>query len=378
MPDSSICNWWYIKRSSGVITLVPRGPWRLSNLKRIARYFHRPLAERSERVVIDGSEISELDTAGALLMFEIVKGAEGDFKEIALINFNEQHANLAELVKERLALHEGSAPPKPLTMIEQIGQKTVLIGFGLKQLASFIGEALIAAWEAVRSPRKFRTRELVVQLERVFVDAIPIVCLVTLLIGIVVSYLFAMQLIKYGANIFVVDGVVLAMCRELSPIVVAITLAGRSGSAFTAQIGTMKINQEIDALVTMGLSPMHVLVIPRTLALIIALPLLSFVGDIVGCLGGLAISHWYVGITPSSFFERINTYFPYKSFYFGLMKAPVFAAFIAIIGCQMGLAVENNARSVGLHTTSTVVQSIVSVIIIDAIFAVLFAHAGYY
>ncbi len=378
MSDLTQNVWWYVRRTPEEVTLVPRGAWRLSNLLRIKNRLSATLVQAGERVRIEGAEISELDTAGALLMFQLAVGENGNFRNIALSGFNSQHLNIATIVRERWRHGDVGAVPPPLNIIQKLGKATITVGLGLLDLLAFLGEAFVAAWEVISNPRRLRVREFVVQLELVFVDAIPIVCLVTALIGIVLAYLFAMQLVKYGANIFIVDGVVLAMCRELSPVIVAITLAGRSGSAFTAQIGTMKINQEIDAMVTTGLSPMHVLVMPRVVALIIALPLLSFIGDVVGTLGGLAISHWYVGLSGATFFDRIQSNFPYKSFYFGLFKAPVFAAFIAVIGCQMGLAVENNARSVGLNTTSTVVQGIVAVIILDAMFAVLFAQAGFY
>ena len=378
MSDSASNVWWYVRRTPEGVTLVPRGAWRLSNLTRIARRIEAPLAQSGERVRIDGAAVEELDTAGALLMFQLAAGDKGNFREIALGGFSPRHQSIAELVRGRWRPERSAGLPPPYTLLEKLGAGASAAGRTARDLLAFLGEAHTSLWEILLNPRKLRFRELVVQLELVCIDAIPIVCLVTALIGIVVAYLFAMQLVKYGANIFIVDGVVLAMCRELSPIVVAITLAGRSGSAFTAQIGTMKINQEIDAMITTGLAPMQVLVIPRIIALVVALPLLAFIGDVVGTLGGLVISHWYVGLDGSVFFDRIQSNFPYKSFYFGLMKAPVFASFIAVIGCRMGLAVENNARSVGINTTSTVVQSIVSVIIIDALFAVLFAHAGFY
>jgi len=385
MAESASCDWWYIKRSPAGGTLYPRGAWQLRNITQILRFAKEPLTTSHNPLKIDGSELSALDTAGAMLMFELAaggKGIEGAEPNLVcaleLNGFRENHAHIASLVKERWCAHEPSKPVRGYSQVEKIGQETFAIAKGMQDLVAFIGETLVALFSLIFKPKRFRVREFFVQLEAVCVDAIPIVCLVTALIGVVIAYLFAMQLVKYGANIFVVDGVVLAMARELSPIIVAITLAGRSGSAFTAQIGTMKINQEIDAMQTSGLSPMQVLVLPRIAALIVALPILTFVGDIVGSLGGLFVSKWYVGIGASAFFDRVQANFPYKSFYLGLLKAPVFAAFIAVIGCQMGLAVENNARSVGLNTTSTVVQSIVWIIILDALFAVLFANAGYY
>ena len=214
------------------------------------------------------------------------------------------------------------------------------------------------------------------QLESGCIDAIPIVALVTFLIGIVISYLFGAQIEKYGGNIFIVDAAALAMCRELSPILVAIIVAGRSGSAFTAQIGTMKLNEEIDAMVTLGLSPMQVLVLPRVFALMLAMPLLVFVGDVVGICGSMLIADLRLGVTGVTFLERLQVVLPERAVYVGLGKAPVFAMFIAIIGCHLGMTVENNARSVGESTTATVVRSIVAVILLNAVFAIMFMEWG--
>jgi phospholipid/cholesterol/gamma-HCH transport system permease protein len=199
---------------------------------------------------------------------------------------------------------------------------------------------------------------------------------VTFLIGIVVAYLFATQLEKYGANIIIVDSVALAMGRELSPLIVATVVAGRSGSAFTAQLGSMILTQEIDALETMGLRTLDVLIIPRILALMFALPFLVFVGDLVSLYGSSLVASNLLQITTSSYLERLSMIQP-RHFISGIIKAPFFALFIAMISCRMGLNAERNARSVGLNTTSTVVQSIVAVIIIDAIFAVFYMEIQY-
>jgi phospholipid/cholesterol/gamma-HCH transport system permease protein len=220
-------------------------------------------------------------------------------------------------------------------------------------------------------PAAFRPRELGSQLRQVCVSAIPVVVLVTFLIGTIVAYLLGQQAEKFGANIFVVDGVVLGMVREFAPIIVATIVAGRSGAAFTAQLGTMKLNQEIDAIRTLGLSAEQVLVVPRVLALMIALPLLVFAGDVAGIAGAMTVADLMLGITPTTFLERMQSALTERHYLIGLAKAPVFALVIAVIGCRMGLDVSRDTRSIGLHTTSTVVQCIVAVILLDALFAVL-------
>jgi phospholipid/cholesterol/gamma-HCH transport system permease protein len=208
------------------------------------------------------------------------------------------------------------------------------------------------------------------------VDAIPIVMLVTFLIGVVFAYLLGVQAQRYGATIFVVDGVGLAICRELSPILVAVIVAGRSGAAFTAQIGSMKVQEEIDAISTLGLSPIQVLVIPRLIALAVGLPMLVFVGDLAGIGGGLLISTAQLGISIPAFVSRLHATLDLSAVVIGMAKAPVFAVFIAMIACQMGMSVARDARSVGEHTTSTVVQSIVWVIVLDAAFAIVLQWLG--
>jgi phospholipid/cholesterol/gamma-HCH transport system permease protein len=228
----------------------------------------------------------------------------------------------------------------------------------------------------IRRPKLFRVKETASQFETICIDAIPIVALVTSLIGVVFAYLLGLQAQRYGANIFVVDGVGLAICRELSPLLVAVIVAGRSGAAFTAHIGTMKVQEEIDAISTLGLSPIQVLVIPRLVAITIALPLLVFVGDVTGIAGGMLVGAWQLDISAATFLDRLHSVLPMSALTVGLVKAPVFAAFIAMVACRMGMLVARDARSVGINTTSTVVQSIVWVILLDAVFAVVFERLG--
>lgn len=324
---------------------------------------------------IDGGGITGLDTAGAMVILKSA-GATPPATEVTLTNFAPNHRKVIELVLERFRPMAYPEAHPSLPFVQEVGKSTLEVSDKVQGFLSFFGEAALALLRLIREPRLLRTRELFVQLERVCVYAVPIVSLVTFLIGVVVAYLSATQLQKYGANIFLVDGVGLTMARELSPVLVAIIVAGRSGSAFTAQIGAMKINEEIDALQALGLSPMQVLVLPRLFALVIAMPLLTFVGDIIGIAGGALIANNTLGITPTTFYERLQTVLPLRSYLVGIGKAPVFAIVIALIGCRMGLKVQNTATSVGINTTSTVVQSIVAVILLDAAFAVVFQKLG--
>lgn len=244
----------------------------------------------------------------------------------------------------------------------------------VKSIYSFvkkIGREIILS---LKNPKSFRYKETITQIDQSGFFAIGIVCLVTFLIGIVVAYLMGNQLQSYGANIFVVDGVAIAMCRELSPILVSIVVAGRSGSAFAAQLGSMKLNQEIDALEAIGLRPIQMLVIPRILGLMICLPLLVILGDISGILGGMLISNFHLDVSYANFIDRLNIVLKPRQILVGLIKAPIFALFIAAIGCKLGLESAPNAVSIGNNTTRTVVQSIVSVILINAAAAIIFTQ----
>jgi phospholipid/cholesterol/gamma-HCH transport system permease protein len=288
--------------------------------------------------------------------------------------FEERHVRLLKLVHERMKCPPVAARSVHLGLVQRVGAAAVGIGRLIGSHTGFVGALAIEALGAASRPRRFRLRETVSQFEAVGLDAIPIVSLVTFLIGVVFAYLLGQQALRYGANIFVVDGVGLAMCRELSPLLAAIIVAGRSGAAFTAQIGTMKVQEEIDAIATLGLSPLQVLVIPRLVAITVALPLLVFIGDVSGIAGGMLVAGWQLELPPQTFIDRLRDVLPLSALVVGLVKAPVFAVFIAVIACRMGMLVQRDARSVGVNTTSTVVQSVVCVIIIDAIFAVALQH----
>ncbi|MCB0310508.1 MAG: ABC transporter permease, partial [Bdellovibrionales bacterium] len=328
-------------------------------------------------VFIDGAGLQEIDSAGAMHLVKTLSLSGGSINQARLINFSSEQEALIRLVAERLEDATDLPKAKKFSVLARVGRSGVSAIAAVLGILNFLGFAAIGFFELLKSPQKFRYRETVAQLEAACVSAIGIVALVTFLIGIVVAYLYASQMEKYGANIFIVEAVSIAMCRELSPIIVAIIVAGRSGSSFTAQIGTMKLNEEIDAIQTLGLSSLQVLVIPRVIALMIAMPLLVFVGNVAGIGGGMAIAEMYADINLATFLERMQDKLALKHLVIGLMKAPIFAAFIAVIGCKMGLTAENNARSVGLNTTATVVQSIVSVILLDAFFAIITVELGY-
>ena len=351
---------------NGAAVLYLGGGWRVADSERIADDVARLALAPDATIVLDGSRLAQMDTSAAFtLMSRLPANARFSVRAMGA-----DETRLIELVRSSMRAEPVRAQLKRPGLVQKIGEALVDTAAKLGGHTAFIGEVAVQLLAILRRPSLFRFKETVAQFQSVTVEAVPIVMLVTFLIGVVFAYLLGVQAQRYGATIFVVDGVGLAICRELSPILVAVIVAGRSGAAFTAQIGSMKVQEETDAISTLGLSPIQVLVIPRLVAIVVGLPLLVFVGDLAGVGGGVLIGALQLGISPQSFVSRLHAVLPLSALVIGIAKAPAFAAFIAMIACRMGMSVARDARSVGEHTTSTVVQSIVWVIVLDAIFAV--------
>jgi len=363
-----------LDRDGDRLVLALHGEWRLARLAALQAAFDAlpPDALTRGAVCLDGRGLAEIDTAGALLLWRGVQAAGAAPEHCALEAFDPRHARILDLVRERLPQTGTRAPARRPNVLAQLGMQSEALARLVVGHVAFLGLTLSEIARAVVRPSVLRRRELMAQFRQVCVNAIPVIVLVTFLIGTIIAYLLGLQAEQYGANIFVVDGVALGMVREFSPIIVATIVAGRSGAAFTAQLGTMRLTEETDAIRTLGLSPEQVLVVPRVLALVVSLPLLVFVGDLAGLLGAVVVSNLMLDITPATFVDRLHAALEARHYVIGLAKAPVFALFIAVIGCRMGVAVSRDTRSIGIHTTSTVVQSIVVVILLDALFAVLF------
>ncbi len=364
------------KLENGASVLYLSGAWRLANLAAISDTLRALDLKAGGRYLLDGSRLEALDTAAGFTLFRHLNLLGCTEALVSARGFDPRHARLLKLVHERMKCPPAAARSMHLGLVQRVGAAAIGLGRLLKSHTAFVGAVALEVFDLIPRPRRLRLRETMSQFESAGLDAIPIVALVTFLIGVVFAYLLGQQALRYGANIFVVDGVGLAVCRELSPLLAAVIVAGRSGAAFAAQIGTMKVQEEIDAISTLGLSPLQVLVIPRLIALVVALPLLVFVGDAAGIAGGMLVAAWQLEIAPQSFLDRLHDVLPLRSVLVGLAKAPVFAAFIAVIACRMGMLVARDARSVGVNTTSTVVQSIVWVIVLDAVFAVAFQRLG--
>jgi phospholipid/cholesterol/gamma-HCH transport system permease protein len=326
-----------------------------------------------ETRAVDASAVKQLDTAGALEILELAGGSADSNIKTA----NKAHADIFEVVKKNM----GETPPELHVnwfahWLEEVGRNTVNLYHQGINLCEFFGEILFVFVEACIEPRRFRISAVVRQMYEVWVRALVIVGVLCFLIGVVIAYQGVQQLKQFGAETFTVEAVGIGMFRELGVLLTAIIVAGRSGSAFTAQIGTMQVNLEVDAMRTMGLNPVEWLVLPRIVALVISMPLLAFWGDMTGLLGGAVACTFYLDFTFVQFFERLRDTVGPWHFYTGMIKAPVFGAVIATIGCFEGLQVHGSAESVGQLTTRSVVESIFCVIVLDAVFSIIFLLAN--
>jgi phospholipid/cholesterol/gamma-HCH transport system permease protein len=347
------------------------GHWGLADLMRIEAELDGLRLTAAPTLRIDGHHLGRIDTSGAMLLWQRLHAWGVAPANLHWSGFTPRQQALLELVQDKLASTD-AGPAVQESWLHRLGRQGADYAAAAGDMLAFIGQLGIAAFDWLRHPGRIRLRELFVQFEAVGVASLPIVALMTFLIGVVFTYLLGIQVEKYGANIFIVDGVSLAVTRELGPLLTALLVAGRSGAAFTAQIGAMKVTEEIDAIRTLGLSPIQVLVLPRLLAIVISLPLLTFAADVAGILGAALVSAQQLDITPYTFFARLQDVLPLYTVGLGLAKAPVFAVAIAIIACHNGFSVTRDARSVGLHTTTTVVRSLVAVILIDALFSIAF------
>jgi phospholipid/cholesterol/gamma-HCH transport system permease protein len=329
-----------------------------------------------ESVTVDGDGLTGLDTAGALLIHRLLERLEGEGSGVQLIGLDERRAALLRRVAERVAPGaEGLlAPPVPPPLdLERIGRLAADMARDGIGMLSFGGETSLAFLRGLAHPARFRWRQMLVVVELDGVRAMPVLGMLSFLLGVVIAYQSGVQLRLYGGNLYVVDLVCITVLRELGPLMTAIVVAGRSGSAYTAQIGTMKVTEEIDALRSIGVSPLDLLVVPKILGLVIALPLLTVFADVSAIGGGMVMSALMLDLSPETFMRRIPEAVTINSLMTGVAKAPVFAAVIAAVGCYQGFQVRGGADSVGRHTTTSVVQAIVLVIIVDAAFSILYS-----
>ncbi|HUW51068.1 MAG TPA: MlaE family lipid ABC transporter permease subunit [Sulfuricella sp.] len=348
------------------------GTWILRDSRLLEKCLERLSMPQPGPVTVDCSSVNDLDTAGAWLIFRTIRQLEAMGCTVSTRGLRREHGALLDLIRIH-AVEEGRAVEEQRGFLERTGRKVWLHLEQLLGILSFLGETSLATWRCLMQPSRIRWRAILFNLQVAGFNALPIVGLLAFLIGVVIAYQGAEQLARYGANIFVADLVGLSILREMAPLLTAIIVAGRSGSAYAAQIGTMKVTEEIDALQTIGVSPMDLLVLPKMVALIIALPLLTVYADILGVFGGMIMAQSQLNISFVEFLDRFGDSIQVSSFLVGVGKAPVFAAIIALVGCFQGFRVSGSSESVGRQTTVSVVQAIFLVIVFDALFSVIFS-----
>jgi phospholipid/cholesterol/gamma-HCH transport system permease protein len=329
-------------------------------------------------VTLDLSKAGAMDTAGAWLIVTLRRRLAAEGVETRLEGASDKQALILETVDK--ALPE-EAPPAPsgrgfMAWVARIGERTASAFVVTREMTSFAGEIIACLILTLVRPWRLRVTALVHHMQDVGLNAIPIVALMAFLIGVVLGFMGAVQLRQFGAEVFVVDLISITVLRELGVLMTAIIVAGRTGSAYTAAIGSMKLREEIDAMRTLSLDPMENLVLPRILALVVMLPLLTFIANMAGLVGGATMAWAQLGISPPLFAARLTEAGDKWNFLVGMIKAPFFAVIIGLVGCYMGMKVEKSAESLGEKTSDSVVMAIFFVIMIDAFFAIYFMQVG--
>lgn len=326
--------------------------------------------------MLDGVHIQTLDTTGALVLMDTVAELRRHGHNVHIANLKPAQQTLLALVLERRPTPEAHLPAPRPGLLASIGQVVWGKCCHINDFLAFLGETSVVFARTLLKPQHIRWRSLMAIIETAGFNALPIIGLLCFLIGLVIAYQGGNLLITYGANIFIVELVSISMVRELAPLMAAIIVAGRTGSAFTAQIGTMNVTEEVDALRTLGLDPFEVLVLPKVLGLMIVLPLLTLYADVLSILGGMTVAVVMLDVSVAEFMARIPQVVSLFSFGYGIGKAPAFAMAIALVGCYQGFQVGGGADSVGRQTTQSVVQAIFLVIVLNALFAVAWGGTG--
>ena len=356
--------------------LVLSGCWTARSIGALERQLEAVQAPHGTQVAADGARVEALDSAGAWLLQQLLLRLRGAGALVTVRGLRGEFATLLDVVAQRVTppAPTAAAPANRVVLaLEGVGRAAAGAGEQALALLAFVGESALAFAGCLAHPGRMRWRPILFNIRSAGFDALPIVGLLSFLLGIVVAYQAADQLRRYGANIFVADLVGLSMLREFAPLMTAIIIAGRSGSAYAAQIGTMAVTEEIDAMRTLGIAPLELLVLPKVIALVIALPLLTVFADLLGVFGGMVMARVQLGVSYSEFLDRFAKAISVTSYLIGIGKAPVFAAIIAVVGCFQGMRTKGGADSVGRQTTRAVVQGIFLVIVADALFSIAFS-----
>jgi phospholipid/cholesterol/gamma-HCH transport system permease protein len=366
--------------SGDLLELRPGGAWTAANAVTLEVLSNSITGEldRAKAVKLDMAAVDELDTLGAWLLEKISRRATSVGRRTEIVGVADNYAGLIDEIRQ---VNRHNPAPVPalnpvVVKVNDVGRAAVGAKEDVAAFLQMLGALSLALVGVLRRPRSLRLTSLVYQLYRVGWQAIPIMVLITFLIGAIIAQQGFFHFRKFGADSYVVDMVGILVLRELGVLIVAIMVAGRSGSAYTAELGSMKMREEIDALSTMGLDPVEVLILPRIIALIIALPILSFIGSMAALYGGGLVAQFYGDMGPAIYVARLHEAVSVTSFQVGIIKAPFMALAIGIVACSEGLRVKGSAESLGKQTTTSVVKSIFLVIVLDGLFAIFFASIG--
>lgn len=353
--------------------LICRGEWNIATIPQLQSLLAAISWPQSGEITIDGNQITKMDSAGAWLIAALqIKLAKQNVKS-TLQAFSKEHLALIELIDNKLKAETTLPTVEKPSWLARVGMMTMEQYGEFKLYLAFVGNLTYEFIRLLSNPKHLRWPSFAGIIYRTGYQALPIIALLSFMVGVVIAYQMGLQLRSYGANVYIVDFLGLSVLREFGPLLTAIMVAGRTGSSFTAQLGIMKVNQEIDALDTMGVTPAELLILPRIAGLFIALPLLTMWANIFGVFGGMIMAKNMLDIGFADFLYRFPNVIPLKTLMIGLGKAPIFALIIASIGCFQGMQVKGSADSVGMNTTRSVVLAIFFIIVADAMFSIIFS-----
>jgi phospholipid/cholesterol/gamma-HCH transport system permease protein len=360
------------------LELAAGGSWTAVHAAELEALVEGPAISHAGSLKIDMRDVDKLDTFGAWVLERLSRRWSGVGAPVQFVGLPEHYRGLLDEVRYlgRQPVPAAAEERRWTAGLEWLGRMVERAWQELGLLVAMLGQLTAALGRALLNPRSFRITSIVHQLDRVCWQAVPIILLITFLIGCIIAQQGFFHFRKFGADEYVVDLVGILVLREIGVLIVAIMVAGRSGSSYTAEIGSMKMREEIDALKTMGLDPIETLVLPRVIALTIALPILTFLGSMAALYGGELTAQLYAGMSPEVFVARLKDAISITHFKVGMIKAPFMAVVIGIVACTAGLSVKGSAESLGLQTTASVVKSIFLVIVLDGLFAIFFASIG--
>jgi len=362
-----------IQLDSSTGQVLCQGLWDLDHLIHLQTSLKTLSVSKKDAITINGQAVTKMDTAGAWLLTKWIQSLEQQGIAVAKKSFSEKSQTLLTLVEKHIASLSQLPSFQKNSWVTRIGKFSVEQYDEFRHYLTFVGKLSFDALRVLKNPLNFRFGSMVDIIDKTGFQALAIIALLSFMIGVVIAYQMGFQLRNYGANVFIVDLLGLSMLREFGPLLSAIMIAGRTGSSFTAQLGLMQANQEIDALSVMGVTPGELLLLPRLVGLFIALPLLTLWSDMFGIIGGMIMANNMLGVTWVEFLHRFQQEIPVRALLIGLGKAPVFALIIASIGCFQGIQVKGSSDSIGTHTTRSVVLAIFFIIVVDALFSIIFS-----